>query len=395
MKKELSQETKDLNDLIGLVRQDLDNLTRKSVNTLIIMDVHAKDIVERFVRDSILDAKEFEWESQLRFYWDKKKDDIAIRQCTGNFDYCYEYQGLNGRLVITPLTDRCVMTLTTALTFKLGGAPAGPAGTGKTETVKDLAKSLALRCVVTNCGENLDYVAMGIIFSGLIQTGFWGCFDEFNRINTEVLSVVSAQIKTIQNGLIFDKKKIDFLSTDMRLVNTVGIFVTMNPGYAGRSELPDNLKALFRPVTMVVPDLILICENMLMSEGFTLAKVLAKKMTVLYKLAREQLSKQYHYDFGLRALKSVLVMAGQLKRSYSEMPEDLVLMRALRDMNMPKFVFDDVPLFHGLINDLFPGLKADRVGYEDLKEKIMNELEAKKFRPESDDVFFDQVNKII
>lgn len=291
MKNELAKETKDLNDLITMVRQDLDILTRKSVNTLIILDVHSRDIVERFVRDSILDAREFDWESQLRFYWDKKKDDLSIKQCTGTFEYCYEYQGLCGRLIITPLTDRCAMTLTTALTFKLGGAPAGPAGTGKTETVKDVAKSLALRCVVTNCGETLDFVAMGIIFSGLIQTGFWGCFDEFNRINTEVLSVVSAQIKTIQNGLIYDKKKIDFLQTDMRLVNTVGIFVTMNPGYAGRSELPDNLKALFRPVTMVVPDLCLICENMLMSEGFTMAKILAKKMTVLYKLAKEQLSK--------------------------------------------------------------------------------------------------------
>ena len=91
MKKELEKETKDLLDLIAMVRQDLDNQTIKSVNTLIILDVHARDIVERFVRDSILDAKEFEWESQLRFYWDKKKDDISIEQCTGKFDYCYEY----------------------------------------------------------------------------------------------------------------------------------------------------------------------------------------------------------------------------------------------------------------------------------------------------------------
>jgi dynein heavy chain, axonemal len=191
MKNELSKEIGELNDLIALVRTDLPSNMRKCVNTLIILDVHAKDIVDRFVRDSILSAKEFDWESQLRFYWELEKDDINIRQCTGQFDYCYEYQGLNGRLVITPLTDRCVMTLTTALTFKLGGAPAGPAGTGKTETVKDLAKGLALRCVVTNCGETLDNVAMGIIFSGLIQTGFWGCFDEFNRINLEVLSVIS------------------------------------------------------------------------------------------------------------------------------------------------------------------------------------------------------------
>lgn len=178
---------------------------------------------------------------------------------------------------------------------------------------------------------------------------------------------------------MWGKKKIDFLNTDMRLIPTVGIYITMNPGYAGRSELPDNLKALFRPVTMVQPDLLLICENMLMSEGFTMAKVLAKKMTVLYKLSKEQLSKQYHYDFALRAIKSVLVMAGQLKRAYADLREDIVLMRALRDMNMPKFVFDDVPLFIGLINDLFPGLKADRVGYEDLKEKIVEEMKKYKY----------------
>ena len=81
-------------------------------------------------------------------------------------------------------------------------------------------------------------------------------------------------------------------------------------------------------------------------------------MTVLYKLSKEQLSSQHHYDFGLRALKSVLVMAGSLKRSSPDMSEALVLMRALRDMNLPKFVYDDVPLFLGLINDLFPGMPS-------------------------------------
>lgn len=117
-------------------------------------------------------------------------------------------------------------------------------------------------------------------------------------------------------------------------------------------------------------------------------------MTVLYKLSKEQLSKQYHYDFGLRALKSVLVMAGGLKRQYSDMPEDLVLMRALRDSNMPKFVFEDVPLFKGLINDLFPNMDCPRVGYEDLKTEVRKELETKGFRCSDDEVFADQVSHV-
>jgi len=130
------------------------------------------------------------------------------------------------------------------------------------------------------------------------------------------------------------------------------------------------VKALFRPVVCIVPDLQQICEIMLFSEGFLMAKVLAKKMTVLYKLSKEQLSKQYHYDFGLRALKSVLVMAGELKRSSQDLAEDVVLMRALRDMNLPKFVYEDVPLFTGLIGDLFPGLACPRVRYPDFNDAV-------------------------
>lgn len=396
MKRFLDKCNGQLSQLVGMVQSDISSTLRKKVNALIIIDVHARDIVDSFVRDSILDAREFAWESQLRFYWNRDIDDIVIAQCTGSFRYGYEYMGLNGRLVITPLTDRCYMTLTQALTFHLGGSPAGPAGTGKTETTKDLAKSLALPCFVTNCGEGLDYKAMGSIFSGLVQIGAWGCFDEFNRIDIEVLSVVSTQIRAIQNGLNYGKATVDIgLGQEIRIDPRVGIFITMNPGYAGRVELPDNLKALFRPVTMVVPDLEQICEIMLFSEGFVAARQLAKKMTVLYKLSKEQLSKQYHYDFGLRALKSVLVMAGSLKRSNADMSEELVLMRALRDMNMPKFVYDDVPLFRGLINDLFPGLDCPRVGYKVLNDAVAVDLDERGFRPSNSDTFESQIDKVV
>jgi dynein heavy chain len=400
MKKLAVKLTDQLNDLVAMVRRKISSQTRKKVNTLLIVDVHGRDIVDAFVRDSILNAKEFDWESQLRYYWDKDIDDVMMKQCTGSFRYGYEYMGLNGRLVITALTDRCHMTITQALTFKLGTAPAGPAGTGKTETTKDLAKGMAIPCFVINCGEGLDFKAMGSTFSGLVQVGAWGCFDEFNRINIEVLSVVAAQIKSIQNALNDERDTCDIGMGDIYIKRsggfaTVGIFITMNPGYAGRTELPDNLKALFRPVTMILPDLMQICKIMLFSEGFEGAIPLAMKMTVLYQLAKEQLSKQFHYDFGLRALKSVLVMAGSMKRSSADLGEDVVLMRALRDSNMPKFVFEDVPLFQGLIGDLFPGLDCPRVTFEALKTEIEKYLEENDFRHPDDEVFQNQVDKII
>ena len=245
-----------IDETVIKVRSNLTQNERKKFNSMLIIDVHARDIVDRFVRDSILDVREFEWESQLRFYWERDEDELLLRQGTGEFHYGYEYMGLNGRLVITPLTDRIYLTLTQALSMFLGGAPAGPAGTGKTETVKDLAKAMGLLCVVTNCGEGMDFKAVGKIFSGLSQCGAWGCFDEFNRIDVSVLSVISTQLQTIRNALMMKLGRFHFEGTEIGLDHRVGIFITMNPGYAGRTELPESVKALFRPVVVIVPDLL-------------------------------------------------------------------------------------------------------------------------------------------
>eukprot|EP00928_Gymnodinium_smaydae_P008329 TRINITY_DN13035_c1_g3_i1.p1 TRINITY_DN13035_c1_g3~~TRINITY_DN13035_c1_g3_i1.p1 ORF type:complete len:2552 (-),score=764.33 TRINITY_DN13035_c1_g3_i1:28-7683(-) len=115
---------------------------------------------------------------------------------------------------------------------------------------------------------------------------------------------------------------------------------------------------------MMVPDYALIGEIMFYAYGFTDAKSLAKKMVTTFTLSSEQLSSQFHYDYGMRAVKSTIEMCGKLKREMGDSyQEDQITLRALRDVNVPKFLKDDLPLFENIIEDLFPTTERPHVEY--------------------------------
>ncbi|KAJ6227585.1 dynein heavy chain [Anaeramoeba flamelloides] len=375
-----------IQEILGLfankVLFDMKPLLRKKLEHIIIELVHQRDVFRKLIGKNIDNIQDFLWLNQMRFYWNPKNKDrnkLMVHIANASFYYGFEYLGVPSRLVITPLTDRCYLTLTQAMHLRLGGNPFGPAGTGKTETVKSLGSQLGRFVLVFNCDETFDDNAMTRIFVGLCSTGAWGCFDEFNRLDEAMLSGVSQQIQTIQLALKDGLEELQLEERKFTIDPTVGLFITMNPGYAGRSNLPDNLKQLFRSIAMIKPDRELIAQVMLYSQGFRTAEQLSDKAVPLFKLCASQLSKQTHYDFGLRALKSVLVSAGNIKReviqsnSGEEMLDESelkVLLKSICETVIPKLIAQDIPLFHSLLKDVFPKLSPQDIEMAELREKI-------------------------
>lgn len=385
------------NDILKLMSswclQDLGSkVNRTKIETLVTIHVHQKDVSSELAalarNKKISDPNDFEWLKQARFYWknsaadDISADGASIISITDvDFSYQYEYLGAKERLVVTPLTDRCYITLAQALGMFFGGAPAGPAGTGKTETVKDLGRSLGIFVVVTNCTDQQSYLDCAKIFKGLCMGGLWGCFDEFNRIRLPVLSVVAQQVLSILNAKKSGVTQFQFPGDpqNVNLIPCCGFFITMNPGYAGRQELPENLKALFRGVAMMVPDFQMIIKVKLCSVGYEQFEMLSQKFFVLYNTSKEQLSAQKHYDWGLRNILAVLRTAGATKRENLNASESFLLYRTLREMNLSKMVAQDVPLFLSLLADLFPSLSPPaKAEYPTLEAALKTAVEGNK-----------------
>ncbi|EGE05638.1 protein kinase subdomain-containing protein [Trichophyton equinum CBS 127.97] len=375
-------------DILALtVLGDLDPITRKKCEHLITEFVHQRDAITKLMSVNASSPTHYLWLLQMRYVYQPTGDFLQrlyIHMANAKLSYGFEYLGVPERLVRTPLTDRCFLTLTQALCQRLGGSPYGPAGTGKTESVKALGLQLGRFTLVFCCDDTFDFQAMGRIFLGICQVGAWGCFDEFNRLEERILSAVSQQIQNIQIGLKNSedetKAQIDLVGRQLRVNMNTGIFITMNPGYAGRSNLPDNLKKLFRSVAMSKPDKELIAEVMLFSQGFKQAKPLSRQTVPFFDHCASRLSKQAHYDFGLRALKSVLVSSGGLKRlrlansdgdiGPDEYIEPQIIVQSIRETIAPKLIREDVETLLEIQASDFPGVEYVPANFEKLTQAI-------------------------
>uniref|UniRef100_A0AC35UGK5 Cytoplasmic dynein 2 heavy chain 1 n=1 Tax=Rhabditophanes sp. KR3021 TaxID=114890 RepID=A0AC35UGK5_9BILA len=352
-----------------------DKILTLKLKALILDLIHHISVVEQLMAQKNVDISQWVWQKQLRFYFESNL--VVVRMSNAQFEYTYEYQGNAQKLVHTPLTDKCYLTLTQALDMGLGGNPYGPAGTGKTESVKALASVMGRQVLVFNCDEGIDIYSMSRIFIGIVQCGAWGCFDEFNRLDQSVLSAVSMQISAIQNSISNHTGVCMLENKQVKVDKNSAIFVTLNPaskGYGGRQKLPDNLKLLFRPVVMSAPDNDLISETLLFSDGFKEAKILATKIVSVFKLSKETLSVQIHYDWGLRALKTILKGCGDMlaneDRNDPNFSEAKVVVQALCLNTLSKLTYLDAIKFQALLGDIFHDVPTKSAEFPYLLESL-------------------------
>lgn len=337
------------------IRHNLSNLSRTKVENLMIEVIHKIDVMKSLSSKGCQTLNDYIWFEEQKFYMDNfNTSKITVRIVHGNHqtNYGFEYLGVVKKLAYTPLLQSVYTLFAESLEQKLGGLLLGPAGTGKTESVKSLGYNLGRVVFVFCCDESFNVESVGRILLGIAQIGAWGCFDEFNRLDESILSSISTQIEKIQNGLLQnDSSKIFLSGKEISIHQNTGVFITNNPNYEGRSTLPDNLKTKFLEFAMVVPDSEIITNVLLSAQGFLDSASHAVMLVEFMESMKKQCSIQKHYDFGLRNLKTVIIHAGRLVRKMilageAEFNELAVIQKSCYDVVLPKLVASDEDIFY-------------------------------------------------
>ncbi|GFE54116.1 dynein heavy chain, putative [Babesia ovis] len=265
------------------------------------------------------------------------------------YPYGYEFMGIGPNLILTSLTETCLISISEAMESYLIGNPQGPAGTGKTETVKVLSTLCGYPFWVFNCSEAFDSTSMERAFAGLCLMGAWGIFDEFNRLGEGVLSSIAETIQQIISCRKQITNVITLVGRNIRLNYNVGIFVTLNPGYLSRRNFPLNMRKLCRPIVMEKVDLRQIIHVMLMLNGISDASIIANGLWDVLNCCRICFGEGI-YDFGLRCSKAILLyMRILMKITTDDIASNTQYINHILDRSLTSIILPRIPLREQLI----------------------------------------------
>ena len=302
-------------------------------------------------------AESFQWVSQARY----RLHEGAVFLDLGSVSLAhgYEYNDGSGALLVrTPVTGRAWLALAQAVQSGMGVGMVGPAGTGKTETAKGLAQLAGRPFFVVNAHDGMALAVLSRLTAAAAQMGGWVIFDQFNRIAIDVLFPFAALATAVYSALRARQALLWFDGRRLPLKASFGLFATINPGCAGGTEVPEALKAVLRPCAMVLPDYEVVAKYNLYCEGYRRAAALARGLVQVLRMSAVQLSRQHHYDFGMRAVKACCKVAGQQRQAAPGEDEAAQVVQALRRQWLPILVDADVAVFGEILRSCFPGVRV-------------------------------------
>ncbi|XP_014599968.1 PREDICTED: dynein heavy chain 7, axonemal-like [Polistes canadensis] len=364
-----------LASLADRMKSNIMHEEKKLLMSLIIITANHEEIIRLLLEKNICSSSDFNWLVQMRYYWIENEIKISLYNTTIN--YGYEYNYYEQYLVNTPLTDRCLRTLMEAYNYHLFGAIIGSVATGKMETIKYLINSLAMPYYILNTNERFTYKSILNVLKGLISCGTWVCLKNLDKLELTVLSAVTQTIVNIHQVISTNLKSVMFEGTKLNLNPNGNICIIMNVQCNKYYELPDNLKILFRSISMVKPDLKQIIEIELLASGFSNGKELATKLVLIYKLLCDQLLDRPHYKFDLSSVKTVIKTARMLKIHFQTEDENILLLRSVIDVILPTFSSQDIIIFQNIIHSIFPYIKLPSMNYNKILMALENACESR------------------
>ncbi|CAH0562483.1 unnamed protein product [Brassicogethes aeneus] len=329
----------------------LSNLERNKLKNLIITDINNKGVVKLLLENNVSRGNDFNWEMQLKYYQQSEKCYVRTLKCTIN--YLFEYQGNLKQIIITPLTDRCFRSLINANCLHLNALIQGAAETGKTETVKSLAKAFAVLIITFNCSECFNYQTIEKFLKGAAMCGSWLCIKKINLVRSEILSIVYQDVLAIATSI---KSKLLRVALQGNVINVnPSCFVSMTVDInKSTSHFPENFKLLFRCITMTMPDLGIITQVGLHSLGFLHAPQLSNKINTSFKIFNDYFFSEKSQNFGLDCIKLLLKCCETFKLNHPELDEEGVVLNSIKKLITPRILNTDLSILCNTLGDLFP-----------------------------------------
>lgn len=314
-------------------------------------DLNQRRIIEKILDEKAVRQDNFDWEANFKYYYEKGA--CIIRALNMNVSYGFEYLGIPSPFVLTIATDRCFRTLINAFCLHYSGFITGNGDCGKTETIKYLGRALGVYIKEFQCSTNQPLYILRDFLMGTVLSGCWVFLENFSNLVHATMSTLSQDIFAISNAKKEGLKKC-LIRNKISVINpTCFVLASIKVGNFNKVT-PQNLKAQFRTVTMLAPDVLTITEAYLCSYGFNSPKILSKKLFCTLDMFETIIGNDYRYNLGIREIKKVLRLCELVKSNSDTVDEGKILYDALRTVFEGKIATGDETILKGILKDVFP-----------------------------------------